>query len=184
MPNSHAAAAADSAADVVASGSLADGAAGAAWLCLADGCYALVVGGGKADSEIGFEFVDEVGGHFQALGAPYAEVGAPHVARRRRGTRMVRAEVSENPIRNEALENEQQVSASVMLYHLLVSLCRDAAGHAANIAATGRALPCHSSDAVCALVLRRGVCSAAAACAAGRAASAWDGPGTCADSRS
>jgi len=30
------------------------------WLCLADGCYELSVGGGSADSEIGFEFLDEV----------------------------------------------------------------------------------------------------------------------------
>ena len=63
---------------VVTSGTLTgaggtDPVTGAAWLCLADGCYALVVGGGSADSEIGFEFEDEHGGHFQALGAPYAE---------------------------------------------------------------------------------------------------------------
>ena len=45
---------------VVASGTLDDGSEGSNWLCLADGCYELVVGGGSADSEIGFEFIDEV----------------------------------------------------------------------------------------------------------------------------
>ena len=45
---------------VVASGALDDGPEGSDWLCLADGCYELVVGGGSADSEIGFEFIDEV----------------------------------------------------------------------------------------------------------------------------
>ena len=37
------------------SGALAAGAAGVAWLCLADGCFELSVGGGTADSEIGVE---------------------------------------------------------------------------------------------------------------------------------
>ena len=45
---------------VVASGTLTDGFEGSDWLCLADGCYELIVGGGSADSEIGFEFLDEV----------------------------------------------------------------------------------------------------------------------------
>lgn len=45
---------------LVASGTLVAGAEGSDWLCLADGCYELIVGGGSADSEIGFEFVDEV----------------------------------------------------------------------------------------------------------------------------
>ena len=45
---------------VVASGTLASGSEGSDWLCLQNGCYELVVGGGSADSEIGFEFLDEV----------------------------------------------------------------------------------------------------------------------------
>jgi hypothetical protein len=45
---------------VVTSGTLASGFEGSNWLCLADGCYELIVGGGSADSEIGFEFLDEV----------------------------------------------------------------------------------------------------------------------------
>ena len=45
---------------LVTSGTLAAGAEGSDWLCLADGCYELIVGGGSADSEIGFEFIDEV----------------------------------------------------------------------------------------------------------------------------
>ena len=49
---------------VVASGTLGDGLSEASdWLCLADGCYEIVVGGGSADSEIGFEFYDEVRGY-------------------------------------------------------------------------------------------------------------------------
>ena len=48
---------------VVASGTLDDGSEGSDWLCLTDVCYELVVGGGSADSEIGFEFVDEVCEH-------------------------------------------------------------------------------------------------------------------------
>ena len=45
---------------VITSGTLASGSEGFDWLCLADGCYELSVGGGSADSEIGFEFLDEV----------------------------------------------------------------------------------------------------------------------------
>ena len=45
---------------VVTSGTLSSGSEGFDWLCLADGCYELTVGGGSADSEIGFEFLDEV----------------------------------------------------------------------------------------------------------------------------
>ena len=45
---------------VVTSGTLDSGSEGFDWLCLADGCYELTVGGGSADSEIGFEFLDEV----------------------------------------------------------------------------------------------------------------------------
>ena len=45
---------------VVTSGTLPSGSEGSEWLCLADGCYELTVGGGSADSEIGFEFLDEV----------------------------------------------------------------------------------------------------------------------------
>ena len=49
---------------VVASGTLSDGLSEASdWLCLSDGCYEIVVGGGSADSEIGFEFYDEVRGY-------------------------------------------------------------------------------------------------------------------------
>ena len=55
------------------SGTLADGSYGIEWMCLEDGCYELLVGGGAADSEIGLEFLDEVGGHFQDLSAPYAD---------------------------------------------------------------------------------------------------------------
>ena len=42
------------------SGALESGSEGSDWLCLADGCYELTVGGGSTDSEIGFEFLDEV----------------------------------------------------------------------------------------------------------------------------
>ena len=45
---------------VVTSGTLSSGSEGFDWLCLADGCYELTVGGGSAESEIRFEFVDEV----------------------------------------------------------------------------------------------------------------------------
>ena len=45
---------------VVTSGTLASGSERSDWLCLADGCYELTVGGGSADSEIGFAFLDEV----------------------------------------------------------------------------------------------------------------------------
>ena len=58
---------------MVANGTLASGFSSVDWLCLADGCYEIVVDGGAADSEIGFEFVDEVGGHFQDFSAPYAD---------------------------------------------------------------------------------------------------------------
>ena len=44
---------------VVVSGTLDEGYEQADWLCLRDGCYEIVVGGGSADSEIGFEFYDE-----------------------------------------------------------------------------------------------------------------------------
>ena len=57
----------------LANGTLADGSYGVEWMCLEDGCYELLVGGGAADSEIGFKFIDEVGGHFQDLSAPYAD---------------------------------------------------------------------------------------------------------------
>ena len=50
---------------LVASGTLSDGAKESHWICLVDGCYELVVGGGSADSELGFEFIDEDGDHFQ-----------------------------------------------------------------------------------------------------------------------
>ena len=47
---------------IVLSGTLGEGFEQADWICLADGCYEIVVGGGDADSEIGFEFVDEARG--------------------------------------------------------------------------------------------------------------------------
>ena len=51
-----------------------DGKSKRMYYCLVDNvCGWMDVGGGSADSEIGFEFEDEHGGHFQALGAPYAE---------------------------------------------------------------------------------------------------------------
>ena len=51
------------------------------WLCIADGCFELVVGCQRAsdyncldsESEISFEFMDEEGGHFQGLHAPYSD---------------------------------------------------------------------------------------------------------------
>ncbi len=58
---------------MMANGTLASGPSGVDWLCLADGCYEIVVDGGAADSEIGFEFADEVGGHFRDFTAPYAD---------------------------------------------------------------------------------------------------------------
>ena len=58
---------------MVANGTLASGFSSVDWLCLADGCYEIAVDGGAADSEIGFEFVDEAGGHFQDFSAPYAD---------------------------------------------------------------------------------------------------------------
>ena len=59
--------------EVLLSGTLEDGPAGSNWLCLADDCYELVVGGGSADSEIGFAVRDEHGGSFQDLQAPYSD---------------------------------------------------------------------------------------------------------------
>ena len=52
---------------IAASGTLGDGFEGSDWICLADGCYEIVVGGGSADSEVGFEFYDEVRGEIVAL---------------------------------------------------------------------------------------------------------------------
>ena len=56
---------------VAASGTLSDGFEGSDWICLADGCYEIVVGGGLADSEVGFEFYDEVRRGFVALPSRY-----------------------------------------------------------------------------------------------------------------
>ena len=58
---------------IVTSGTLGEGFEQADYICLADGCYELAIGGGSADSEIGFRFVDEIGGHFQDLEAPYSD---------------------------------------------------------------------------------------------------------------
>jgi len=46
---------------VLASGTLADGYESSEWVCLANGCFELVVSSGSADSEISFRFDDEVG---------------------------------------------------------------------------------------------------------------------------
>ena len=59
--------------ELLLSGTLEDVPAGSNWLCLADDCYELVVGGGSADSEIGFAVRDEHGGSFQDLQAPYSD---------------------------------------------------------------------------------------------------------------
>ena len=45
---------------VIATGTLADGFESLEWICLSDGCFELVVSSGTADSEISFEFQDEV----------------------------------------------------------------------------------------------------------------------------
>ena len=60
---------------VAASGTLGDGFEGSDWICLADGCYEIVVGGGSADSEVGFEFYDEVRRGFLALPSRYHNDG-------------------------------------------------------------------------------------------------------------
>ena len=57
----------------IQSGTLPDGFEDTAWLCLLDGCYEIVVGGGVAPSEVGFAFRDEHGGHFQDLTAPFSD---------------------------------------------------------------------------------------------------------------
>ena len=44
----------------VASGTLKSGSEGSDWWCQLDGCFELSVGGGSADSQIGFELLDEV----------------------------------------------------------------------------------------------------------------------------
>ena len=60
---------------VAASGTLDDGTSGTAWICLVDGCYLLEVDGGSPGrySQITFQFVDEVGGHFSDLAAPFSD---------------------------------------------------------------------------------------------------------------
>ena len=66
---------------VVASGTLGDGLSETSdWLCLADGCYEIVVGGGSADSEIGFEFYDEVRGYGRGLRGRRNFFGGKHAA--------------------------------------------------------------------------------------------------------
>jgi hypothetical protein len=45
---------------VIATGTLADGFESSHWICLADGCYELIVSSGTAPSEISFGFHDEV----------------------------------------------------------------------------------------------------------------------------
>ena len=45
---------------VVTSGALSNCSEGFDWLCLADGCYELSVGGGLADPDIGFESLNKV----------------------------------------------------------------------------------------------------------------------------
>ena len=58
---------------LLCSGELSDGFEGFEWICLENGCYEIVVAGGSAESEIGFEFRDEIGGDFQDLVAPYSD---------------------------------------------------------------------------------------------------------------
>ena len=58
---------------VIAHGTMENGYQDTVWLCLRNGCYELIVGGGNADSEISFNFVDEIGGHFQDLNAPFSD---------------------------------------------------------------------------------------------------------------
>ena len=46
--------------ELVLSNTLDDGFQRSDWLCLEDGCFELVFGGGSAESEMSFEFLDEV----------------------------------------------------------------------------------------------------------------------------
>ena len=55
--------------DIAASGTLSAGSEGTSWLCLTDGCYELSLGGGTADNEISYEFVDEQGERFSGSSA-------------------------------------------------------------------------------------------------------------------
>ena len=78
----------------LATGTLADGFAELVWLCLADGCYEIDVGGGAAESEVSvidraplsgtmlrprsfpqvsFDLRDEHGEHFEDHAAPFAD---------------------------------------------------------------------------------------------------------------
>ena len=57
--------------DIVTTGTLSgnDSFESNVWLCLSDGCYEMTVGGGSADSEISYEFLDEAGDHFMGSSA-------------------------------------------------------------------------------------------------------------------
>ena len=57
----------------LATGTLADGFDELVWLCLADGCYEIDVGGGAAESEVSFDLRDEHGEHFEDHAAPFAD---------------------------------------------------------------------------------------------------------------
>ena len=58
---------------LVTSGTLGSGAFGVAWMCLTDDCYELLVTGGSSGryDQISFEIIDEIGGTFSGLTAPY-----------------------------------------------------------------------------------------------------------------
>ncbi|MFT5183030.1 MAG: hypothetical protein ACI84C_000152 [Flavobacteriales bacterium] len=64
-------------ASVLASGTIAAGTAQTDFLCLADGCYSLSVGGGTFDAEIGFSLEDQLGNVIFAGGAPFGPSGFP-----------------------------------------------------------------------------------------------------------
>ena len=54
---------------VLVSGTLVDGFESSEWICLADGCYEIVVSSGSAVTEISFTIVDKVG-----VGGNYANM--------------------------------------------------------------------------------------------------------------
>ena len=58
---------------VLYSGTLEEGFRDSAWCCLPNACFYIGAGGGSSDSEISFKFVDEVGGYFQDLKAPFQD---------------------------------------------------------------------------------------------------------------
>jgi hypothetical protein len=62
---------------VIASGTIVAGSAQTDFICMADGCYSLSVGGGTFDGEIGFSFEDQLGNVIFAGGAPFGPSGFP-----------------------------------------------------------------------------------------------------------